>query len=219
MAGRYPVGRLQDGMTLTTVQWEILKVSKKMTRRNGKLVSLVTLTDARGNTSRIVTRNIGLKNGFVHIIDSVVMPKDQSLKDIVTNAVNAPALSTLVAAVQAGGLVETLQGTGPFTVLAPDNAAFTKIDSTTLANLLKPENKDQLVKILTYHVIAWAVRAQDLTDGQIVTTVQGGKLTVRKSNTSVQFVDENGGVATVTAANIEASNGVIHVIDSVVMPK
>mgnify|MGYP000142920568 CR=1 FL=1 len=134
--------------------------------------------------------------------------------DIVALASQTPDLSTLVQAVQAAGLVETLQGTGPFTVFAPTNAAFAALPAGTLDNLLKPENKDQLVAILTYHVVSGAVRSTDLTDGMTPATVNGANATVKLgANGSVMINDAN-----VTAANVEASNGVVHIIDKVIMP-
>jgi uncharacterized surface protein with fasciclin (FAS1) repeats len=133
--------------------------------------------------------------------------------DIVTVAAGNPDFSTLVAAVQAAGLAETLQGAGPFTVFAPNNAAFAKLPAGTVENLLKPENKEQLVKILTYHVVPGKVMAADVT-GKTSTpaTVQGATLNVDGS-AGVKIND-----ATVVAADVAASNGVIHVIDTVLMP-
>ena len=133
-------------------------------------------------------------------------------KDIVDTAVGAGTFGTLVAAVEAAGLVETLKGEGPFTVFAPTDEAFAALPAGTVENLLKPENKDQLVAILTYHVMAGKVMSTDLSDGMTAATVQGGEITVDLDN-GVMIND-----ATVTAADIEASNGVIHVIDKVILP-
>ena len=132
-------------------------------------------------------------------------------KDIVTIA--STSAKTLAAAVTAAGLVETLQGTGPFTVFAPTDAAFAAIQKE-VDKLLKPESKAALSKILTYHVVAGKVMAADLKDGQEVTTVQGGKLKVTIKDGKVMI-----GNANVTTADIDASNGVIHVIDKVLLPK
>ena len=126
--------------------------------------------------------------------------------------------STLVAAVQAADLVDTLSGDGPFTVFAPTNEAFDALPDGTLDTLLDPANKDQLAAILTYHVVAGKVMAADLSDGQEVETVQGGTLTVGIDGDAVTLTDENGATVNVTATDIEASNGVIHVIDGVVTP-
>jgi len=147
-------------------------------------------------------------------------------KTIVENAMNSADHTTLVAAVQAAGLVETLKGAGPFTVLAPVNAAFDALPAGTVETLLKPENKDQLVKILTCHVIPAKAMAADITkmamdDGgeHVVDTVGGCKLTLKAADGKVTVTDENGNVANVTIADVVQSNGVIHVIDKVLLPK
>ena len=147
-------------------------------------------------------------------------------KDIIDNAVNSADHTTLVAAVQAAGLVETLKGEGPFTVLAPVNAAFDALPAGTVENLLKPENKDMLVKILTCHVIGAKALSTDITkmamdDGGTheVTTVGGCKLWLSVADGKVWIKDEAGGTATVTIADVLQSNGVIHVIDKVLLPK
>jgi uncharacterized surface protein with fasciclin (FAS1) repeats len=146
-------------------------------------------------------------------------------KNIVENAVNSPDHTTLVAAVKAAGLVDTLEGTGPFTVFAPTNEAFAKLPAGTVDTLLKPENKDQLVKILTYHVVAGKLSAKDLMKmikaggGKAeLKTVSGGTLTATAEGGKIMLTDEKGGRATVTIANVYQSNGVIHVIDTVLMP-
>jgi uncharacterized surface protein with fasciclin (FAS1) repeats len=146
-------------------------------------------------------------------------------KNIVQNAVNSKDHTTLVAAVKAAGLVDTLQSAGPFTVFAPVNAAFDKLPAGTVDTLLKPENKDQLVKILTYHVVAGKVSSSDLVkmikegNGNAeLKTVEGGKLTASINDGKVILTDEKGGTATVTIADVFQSNGVIHVVDSVLLP-
>jgi uncharacterized surface protein with fasciclin (FAS1) repeats len=140
-------------------------------------------------------------------------------KNIVENAVNSKDHTTLVAAVKAAGLVDTLAGPGPFTVFAPTNAAFGKLPKGTVETLVKPENKATLTKILTYHVVPGKLNAADLQDGQKLTTVEGEQLTVKKSGGKVMIVDAKGGSSTITIADVNQSNGVIHVIDTVVMPK
>ncbi len=135
-------------------------------------------------------------------------------KDIVDIAIGSPDHTTLVAAVTAAGLVETLKGAGPFTVFAPTNAAFAALPAGTVDGLLKPESKAALTNVLTYHVVAGAVKAADLTDGQKVKTLQGGELTVSIKDGKVMI---NG--ANVTAADLTGSNGVVHVIDAVMLPK
>ena len=139
-------------------------------------------------------------------------------KNIVQNAVNSKDHTTLVAAVKAAGLVTTLEGKGPFTVFAPTNAAFGKLPAGTVDTLVKPENKATLTKILTYHVVAGKLEASDLTDGKKLKTVEGEELTVKKSGDKVMIVDAKGGSSTVTIANVNQSNGVIHVVDTVLMP-
>ena len=139
-------------------------------------------------------------------------------KNIVQNAVNSKDHTTLVAAVKAAGLVPTLEGKGPFTVFAPTNAAFGKLPAGTVDNLVKPENKATLTKILTYHVVAGKLAAADLTDGKKLKTVEGEELTVKKSGNQVMITDAKGGSSTVTISNVNQSNGVIHVIDTVLMP-
>ena len=133
--------------------------------------------------------------------------------DIVTLAVGNENLSTLVAAVKAAGLVETLQGDGPFTVFAPTNAAFAALPEGTVENLLKPENKDQLIAVLTYHVVGAQVMSTDLKDGQMAGTVQGSDVKIMVSKKGVKVNDAN-----VIAADVKASNGVVHVIDKVILP-
>ena len=135
-------------------------------------------------------------------------------KNIVENAMGSSDHTTLVAAVKQAGLVETLSGAGPFTVFAPTNAAFAQIPSATLDGLMKPEMKADLTKILTYHVVAGALKAADLRDGQELTTVQGQKLKVSIKDGKVMI---NG--ANVTTADVVSSNGITHVIDGVLMPK
>ncbi|MDO9562067.1 MAG: fasciclin domain-containing protein [Bradyrhizobium sp.] len=139
-------------------------------------------------------------------------------KNIIQNAVNSKDHTTLVAAVKAAGLVDTLSGKGPFTVFAPTNAAFGKLPAGTVDNLVKPENKATLSKILTYHVVAGKMEAASLTDGKKLKTVEGEELTVKLKDGKVWLVDAKGGTSMVTIANVNQSNGVIHVVDTVLMP-
>ncbi|MET0598485.1 MAG: fasciclin domain-containing protein [Mesorhizobium sp.] len=157
------------------------------------------------------------------MVGGAPMPAD---KNIVENAVNSKDHTTLVAAVKAAGLVETLQGAGPFTVFAPTNAAFEALPAGTVETLLKPENKDQLVKILTCHVVPAEAFSKDIMkmvqdDGgaHSVKTVGGCTLTAKVEGDKVWIADENGNAATVTIADVDQSNGVIHVIDKVLLPK
>ena len=146
-------------------------------------------------------------------------------KDIVDNAVNSKDHTTLVAAVKAAGLVETLKSAGPFTVFAPTNEAFAKLPAGTVETLLKPENKEMLTKILTYHVVAGKMDAKSIAkaikagNGKAeLTTVAGEKLWASMEGSKLVLKDVKGGVATVTIANVMQKNGVIHVIDTVLMP-
>lgn len=147
-------------------------------------------------------------------------------KNIVDNAVNSKDHTTLVAAVKAAGLVETLQGSGPFTVFAPTNDAFNKLPAGTVDNLVKPENKATLTKVLTYHVVAGKLDSKELmkwikkgNGSAELKTVQGGKLWVMQKNNKLWLKDEMGSIAEITISDVYQSNGVIHVINSVVMPK
>jgi uncharacterized surface protein with fasciclin (FAS1) repeats len=139
-------------------------------------------------------------------------------KNIIQNAVNSKDHTTLVAAVKAAGLVETLEGKGPFTVFAPTNTAFGKLPAGTVDGLVKPENKATLTKILTYHVVPGKLEASSLTDGKKLKTVEGEELTVKHQDGKVWIVDAKGGTSMVTIANVNQSNGVIHVVDTVLMP-
>ena len=138
----------------------------------------------------------------------------EAAQDIVALASATPELSTLVSAVQAAELVETLQGEGPFTVFAPTDEAFAAVEQDTLDTLLAPEGKDQLTDILTYHVVPGELTAADLKDGQELTTVQGAALPVSVDGDQVRVGD-----ATVAMADVEASKGVVHVIGAVLMPE
>ncbi|MGE0132475.1 MAG: fasciclin domain-containing protein [Blastocatellales bacterium] len=146
-------------------------------------------------------------------------------KNIVENAVNSADHTTLVAAVKAAGLVETLQGVGPFTVFAPVNAAFSALPAGTVETLLKPANKNQLVSVLTYHVVAGrlnfkALERQIKSGGGKATlkTVQGGTLMATMNGDNIIVTDSKGGAANITITNVNQSNGVIHVIDRVLLP-
>ena len=147
-------------------------------------------------------------------------------KDIIDNAVNSKDHTTLVAAVKAAGLVDTLKGAGPFTVFAPTNNAFSALPAGTVDTLLKPENKPQLTKVLTYHVVpgkldaAALMKQIDAGAGKaMLKTAAGGTLTATASGKTVNVTDESGGTSKVTIADVNQSNGVIHVVDKVLLPK
>lgn len=175
-----------------------------ITACNSSTTTSVTQDTTKTDTTVIVSE-VGVKVGGAMMLPS---------KNIVENAAASADHTTLVAAVKQAELVETLSGTGPFTVFAPTNEAFAKIPKATLDNLMKPEMKADLTKILTYHVVPGAVKAADLVDGQELTTVQGQKLKVSVKDGVVMI-----GGATVTIADAISSNGVTHVINSVLMPQ
>lgn len=187
-----------------------------MKTRNFFMTSFLTLTVLLSNVA------MAQKETTVTVGGAPMYPS----KNIVENAVNSKDHTTLVAAVKAADLVETLQGKGPFTVFAPTNAAFDKLPKGTVETLLKPENKKLLQTILTYHVVAGKLGANDLiaaikeSNGKaVLKTVSGGTLTAWMKDNAVYVTDENGKSAKVTIANVYQSNGVIHVIDAVVTPK
>jgi len=216
VAGKFAASDLKDGQLLKTVQGGQLKITKV----NGSVLV---------NGIAIETADVFQSNGVAHVIKGVLMPEQSTAlvggavmfanKDIVTNVVNAPNLSTLVAAVTAADLVTTLQGTGPFTVFGPDNNAFAKLPAGTVETLVKPESKATLTNILTYHVVSGRFLAGDLKDAQKLKTVQGEVITVMKSGDKVMLKDAKGGISTVTTADVLQSNGVAHIIDTVLMPK
>jgi len=161
--------------------------------------------------ANVVTTDIACSNGVIHVIDTLILPVDGTIVDV---AVKNGSFNTLVAAVKAAGLVETLSGKGPFTVLAPTDAAFAKLPAGTLEMLLKPENKQQLVDILTYHVVPGVAAYSDAVVKMTeVPTVLGSSIAVKVVNGKVML---NG--ATVVAADVEATNGVIHAVDTVILP-
>ncbi|QQS31587.1 MAG: fasciclin domain-containing protein [Acidobacteriota bacterium] len=164
---------------------------------------------------------------FALVFGSFALPTQaEKTNTIVDIAVSSKDHSTLVAAVKAAGLVETLNGAGPFTVFAPVNSAFEKLPAGTVDMLLMPENKAMLSKVLTYHVVAGNIDSKAVAEAikkgngkAELTTVSGGKLTAMMKDGSVWLKDEKGNKAKVTAVDLKGSNGVIHVIDSVVLPK
>jgi uncharacterized surface protein with fasciclin (FAS1) repeats len=177
----------------------------------------VIITDAKGRKSKIVTTDIMASNGVVHVIDTVILPPDtMPAKNIVELAAATPNLSTLVTAVIAAGLTETLSGPGPFTVFAPTNAAFDKLGTATIAALLA--DKAALTNVLTYHVVSGKVLKADIPLGKAIATVQGGTLTINVEGDDVVITDAKGGKSKIVMTDIVASNGVVHVIDTVIMP-
>ena len=197
LPGRVTASEVAKLTVAKTVQGEQVNI----TSQHGK----VTIDGAN-----VIKADIQASNGIIHVIDTVIMPAN---KDIVGTAVSAGSFNTLVAAVKAAGLVETLKGKGPFTVFAPSDEAFAKLPKGTVEELLKPENKAKLVAILTYHVVPGKVMASDVIKVSSAKTVNGKKVTVTTTGGGV-LVNE----AKVVQTDIEATNGVIHVIDSVILP-
>jgi transforming growth factor-beta-induced protein len=171
------------------------------------------------NDAKVTMPDVMASNGVIHVIDTVILPPSVKeamaapAKDIVDTAVDAGSFSTLAAALTAADLVDTLKGEGPFTVFAPTDEAFAKLDKAMLDDLLKPENKDKLVAILTYHVVPGKVTAADVVKLTSAKTVQGEEITIKVDGSTVMVND-----AKVTMADVMASNGVIHVIDMVILP-
>jgi len=199
-------------------------------------MTLLRITALSTVAAAAIVIGFGAANpGFAQMKNDGMMTSDKpvtvggapmySSKNIIQNAVNSKDHTTLVAAVKAAGLVDTLQGPGPFTVFAPTNKAFEKLPKGTVENLLKPENKDQLTKILTCHVVAANAMASAISkmikdDGGAhpVKTVGGCTYTAKMKGDKIILVDGKGQEATVTIANVRQSNGVIHVIDTVLLP-
>ena len=186
---------ITDGEKITTVE-------------GNDLVAKVQGADVFINTAKVTIANQFASNGVTHVVDAVLLPP--SKRSIVDVAANTPDLSTLVTALKAGDLVDTLSGAGPFTVFAPTNEAFAALPAGVLANLLKPENKAQLVDLLTYHVVSGAVLSKDIINGERLKTVEGKYVTATVNRTGV-FINN----AQVTTADVVATNGVVHIVDAV----
>jgi transforming growth factor-beta-induced protein len=185
---------------------------------------VVQLGPSLQSLSKVTAADNKASNGVVHIIDGVLLPPaktalgDSHAPNIVELAESVKDLSTLVAAVVAGDLVDTLSSPGPFTVFAPTNAGFGKLPAGTLDSLMKPENKGQLVDILTYHVLAEEVLSKNLKPQQGVATVEGKTLQVFKDSKGVRVTPDGKDFKSVTSADNKASNGVVHIIDGVLIP-
>ena len=190
---------------------DVVKLTEAKTVQGDKVAIKVADGKVMVNGAQVVKTDIMCSNGIIHVIDSVILPPEK--KDIVDTAVGAGSFNTLVAAVKAAGLVETLKSDGPFTVLAPTDEAFAKLPKGTVESLLKPENKDKLISILTYHVIPARAMAADVVKLSEAKTVQGGTVAIKVTDKGVMI---NG--AKVVATDIDCSNGVVHVIDTVLMP-
>jgi uncharacterized surface protein with fasciclin (FAS1) repeats len=189
---------------------DVLKLSGAKTVQGQQVDIVVSDGHVTVDGAHVVKADIETSNGVIHVIDTVLIPAE---KDIVDTAVEAGSFKTLVAAVGAAGLVDTLKSDGPFTVFAPTDDAFAKLAEGTIANLLKPENKDQLAAILAYHVVPGKLLASDVVKLAAAKTANGKSVSVTVNGSGV-LIDS----ANVIATDIEASNGVIHVIDSVILP-
>ncbi|HDR9583267.1 TPA: fasciclin domain-containing protein [Burkholderia stabilis] len=183
--------------------------------------TILTLAIALGATTQAVTAGSMSMDKTVEVGGAAMYPS----KNIIENAVNSNDHTTLVAAVKAGGLVDTLSGKGPFTVFAPTNEAFAALPAGTVQTLLKPENKATLVKVLTYHVVAGRLTAHDLAKAvdqgggkATLKTVEGDPLIVSRDAKGWAITDDKGDVAHVTIGDVMQSNGVIHVVDTVLLP-
>lgn len=208
-------GKLQSILTYHVVAGnvaaaDVVKLSSAATVQGQNVDIAVADGVVKIDNATVVKTDIHTANGVIHVIDSVILPED---KNIVELAVEAGSFKTLVAAVQAAGLAETLSGEGPFTVFAPSDEAFARLPEGTVENLLKPENKDQLAAILTYHVVPGKVMAADVVKLKSAKTVLGKDVAIRVTDGKVMVNDAN-----VIATDIESSNGVVHVIDSVILP-
>ena len=200
----------------------LIKKIKKILKMKTLKIAMITAFAVLTVTATHAQESKMMKETTVEVGGAPMYPS----KDIVSNAVNSKDHTTLVAAVKAAGLVETLQSAGPFTVFAPTNAAFSLLPDGTVATLLKPENKSALSGVLTYHVVAGKLNALDIAkkikEGNgtaVLTTVAGGKLMVGMEGNKVVIKDEKDGKAYVTIKDVNQSNGVIHVIDHVLLPK
>ncbi len=216
---------LQKVLTYHVVSGDLMAKdlkSGKVATVEGNSVNLqVSKTGVKVNNVNVVKADVDANNGVIHVIDKVLLPPDlmpkpptamQPTQSVVEIAAGNPSFSTLVTAVKAAGLAETLSGKGPFTVFAPTNAAFAALPKGTVEKLLKPENRDTLRKVLTYHVVSGDLMAKDLRSGQ-VSTVAGSAVAVKVQNGKVSVNNAN-----VVKADLDAKNGVVHVIDKVLLP-
>jgi uncharacterized surface protein with fasciclin (FAS1) repeats len=189
---------------------DVVKLSSAVTVQGQQVDIAVTDGTVTVDKAKVLKTDIACSNGVIHVIDSVILPAES---DIVDTAVAAGSFKTLAAALTAAGLADTLKGEGPFTVFAPTDEAFAKLPAGTVESLLKPENREKLVAILTYHVVPGKVLAKDVVKLKSAKTVNGKEVTVKVGDAGVMLDG-----AKVVATDIETSNGVIHVIDSVILP-
>jgi len=212
VAGEYPAAKVVAAKSLTTVQ--------------GADVTVAAGKDVMVGTAKVLKTDIKASNGIIHVIDSVILPPaantaeasmkaaKKNLPNLVAVASKAGSFNTLLKAAVAAGLADTLANGGPFTIFAPNDEAFAKLGKDTIADLLKPENKDKLAAILKYHVVSGAVMSPEAVKLTSAKTLQGGDLTLKVVDGKLTIDG-----AKVIAADVEGSNGVIHVVDSVLLPK
>lgn len=194
---------------------DVVKLTAAKTVQGQEVAIKVAEGKVTVDNANVVKTDIECSNGVIHVIDSVIIPAEKSsTPDIVDTAVKAGKFNTLVAAVKAAGLAETLKGEGPFTVFAPTDEAFAKLPKGTVESLLKPESKEKLIAILTYHVVPGKVMAKDVVSLTEAKTVQGSSVKIAVNGGKVSIDGAN-----VVKTDIETSNGVIHVIDAVILPK
>jgi len=211
VAGNVQSGNLTNGELVPTVEGK--NVSVNIETVGGVYLNVGT------QSAHVIQANVEASNGVVHLIDAVLLPPSApSTDNIVQLAQSVSDLSTLVTAVTDAGLAATLSGPGPFTVLAPTNEAFAALPAGVLDNLLKPENKAQLVDILTYHVVAGNVQSGNLTNGELVPTVEGKNVSVNIEAVGGVYLNIGTQSANVIQADVEASNGVVHLINAVLLP-
>jgi transforming growth factor-beta-induced protein len=194
----------------TVMAADVVKVKGAVSLEGQRIAVKVAGGKVSVDSANVVKTDIKCSNGVIHVIDSVILPSTDLIPAV---ADKAGSFKTLLAAVKAAGLAETLSGEGPFTVFAPTDAAFAKIPEATLKNLLKPENKDKLVAILTYHVVPGRVFSEGALEAKSAKTVQGSSVKISVKD-GAAYVDN----AKIVSTDINAANGVIHVIDTVIMP-
>ncbi|MCU0710646.1 MAG: fasciclin domain-containing protein [Pirellula sp.] len=194
----------------TVMAADVVKVKGAVSLNGQRIAVKVDGGKVAVDSANVVKTDIKCSNGVIHVIDSVILPSTDLIPAV---ADKAGSFKTLLAAVKAAGLAETLSGEGPFTVFAPTDAAFAKIPEATLKDLLKPENKDKLVAILTYHVVPGRVFSEGALEAKSAKTVQGSSVKISVKD-GAAYVDN----AKIVTTDINAANGVIHVIDTVIMP-
>lgn len=194
----------------TVMAADVVKVKGAVSLEGQRIAVKVAGGKVSVDAANVVKTDIKCSNGVIHVIDSVILPSTDLIPAV---ADKAGSFKTLLAAVKAAGLAETLSGEGPFTVFAPTDAAFAKIPEATLKDLLKPENKDKLVAILTYHVVPGRVFSEGALEAKSAKTVQGSSVKISVKD-GAAYIDN----AKIVTTDINAANGVIHVIDTVIMP-